>query len=121
MSSICANQDLFVDLNETDAETVSGGIVRRGGAGQNEIFKIKNQLPFRVAYIIDGRARNLRPGQSVLWFTNEGGNVTFDSLPFRPRFRARTVNAANGREYVFQFNSSTFRPFDITLADNGAL
>jgi len=122
MSSICANQDLFVDLNETDAETVSGGIKRRGGRRQNEIFKLENQLTFTVSYTIDGSPpRFLNPGQSVLWFTNEGGDITFDSRPFIPGFQGQTVDAANGREYAFRFNNSTFLPFDITLADIGEL
>ena len=120
MSSICANQDLFVDVNEQDAETLSGGIKRRGGRGPNEIFKLVNQTNFSVPYIIDGRARNLRPGRSVLWFTNEGGNVTFDSRPFIPGFQGRTVDAANGREYAFRRAFPLFFG-GITLADIGAL
>lgn len=122
MSTICANQDLFVDLNETDAETVSGGTVAQGGVGQNEIFKIESQIRFTgVRYFVDGEAGRLRFGQNALWFTNEGGSVTFDSLPFRRRFRPRTVDLANGRKYAFQLDTSTPRPLDITLVDIGPL
>ncbi|AOX02284.1 hypothetical protein BJP34_25100 [Moorena producens PAL-8-15-08-1] len=122
MSTICANQDLFVDLNETDAETISGGIVSQGGAGPNEIFKIENQLVFgSVSYRIDnGPLRNLNPGQSALWFSNQGGKIMFDSRPFIPGFQGKIVNAANGREYAFR---RAFPPFfgGITLANIGAL
>ncbi|NEP54183.1 MAG: hypothetical protein F6K65_37510 [Moorea sp. SIO3C2] len=122
MSTICANQDLFVDLNQKDAEKVSGGTVAQGGVDQNEIFKIESQIRFtRVRYFVDGEAGRLRFGQNALWFTNQGGSVTFDFLPFRRGFQARTVDLSSGRKYAFQFNTSTFRPLDINLVDIGAL
>ncbi|OLT58770.1 hypothetical protein [Moorena bouillonii] len=122
MSTICANPDLFVDLNQKDAETVSGGRVAQGGVNQNEIFKIESQIRFtRVRYFVDDEAGRLRFGRNALWFTDKGGKVTFDFLPFRRGFQAKTVNVDNGRKYAFKFDTSTPRPLDIKLVDIGEL
>ena len=111
----CANQDLFIELNDRNSETVSGGRV--------EIFKIRNQTNnIRIPYSVDGvRTPYPKPGQGSLWSTGRGGIITFDFDFRRAVVKKRKYNLANGRKYAFRLNKKTRYRFDINLYNVGKL
>ena len=111
----CANQDLFLELNDENSETVSGGRV--------EIFKISNQTnSIRIPYAVDGvRTPYPKPGQGSLWSTGRGGIIKFDFDFGRKGVQSRKYNLANGRKYAFRLNNRTPYRFDVNLYNVGKL
>lgn len=113
------NQDLFVDLNEKSAETISGGRFENGG-GKYEVFKIYNQTGAGSSnpYTIDG-VRTKYPKSNSFWVTDRGGTIKFDYDYGRKGVQLKTYNLSNGRKYAFRYNTSTAYPYDIDLYDIG--
>ncbi|NEQ63441.1 MAG: hypothetical protein F6K53_41450 [Moorea sp. SIO4A1] len=109
MSTIAANQDLFVDLNQTDSETVSGGGWER--------FTVANQTrSVTIPYAVDGKkTRFPKPGQKSVWTTNKGGIISFDYDFRRPGVQRRKYNLSNGRKYAFRLDTRTAYKYDIEL------
>ncbi|NEO15548.1 MULTISPECIES: hypothetical protein [unclassified Moorena] len=118
MSTISANPDLFVDLNQTDAETVSGGgfLSKIFGGRKREIFTVSNQTHVRLPYSVDGKQTSYPyPGVDVTWNTKKGGNIAFDYDFGRPGVQLRKYNLSNGGKYAFQLDRRTPYPYDIEL------
>lgn len=108
LESTSANQELFVDLNEKDAETVSGGALER--------FTIANRTNARIPYAVDGRrTRYPNPGSVSIWITNRGGIVTFDRDVRRPGVQLRRRNLSNGARYAFRPDTRTSYRGDIDI------
>ena len=102
-----ANQDLFVDLNDKSAETISGG---------NEVFTIKNKTNYNVGYEVDGKSWTHEPGKVWIWTANKGGNIKFDQDSRSGVTSYKTYNLADGGIYEFQNNERTKgNPYDIDL------
>ena len=109
----CTNQDLFVDLNEKDAETVSGGW---WPFSKKEKFTISNQTNVRIPYRVDGTKTSYPYGGStVTWTTRGGGDIVFDYDFGRPGFQKREHNLKNGRKYAFRYDTRTPYKDDIAL------
>jgi hypothetical protein len=108
LESISANQDLFVDLNEKDAETVSGGAIER--------FTISNQTNVRIPYTVDGTQTTRPYGGSVSnWTTGKGGEIRFDYDFGLPGVQLRKYNLVDGRKYAFRYDTRTLYGKDIDL------
>ncbi|NEO23982.1 hypothetical protein [Moorena sp. SIO4A5] len=106
--SISANPDLFVDLNQKDAETISGGY---------EVFTIRNKTKYNVHYFVDGKLTKFpKPGSSSVWTAYKGGIIKFD-IDGRNNYKLwKKYNLANGGVYEFKDNKSTpGNPYDIDL------
>ena len=108
------NQDLFIDLNEKDAETVSRGAY--------EAFTVKNQTQKAVSYSVDGTSWYHLPkannGGGWVWTTFNGGEIKFDQ-DTRPEYTDyKSYNLYNGGIFAFRENTTTTgNPFDIELYD----
>jgi len=85
-----ANQDLFVDLNENDAETVSGG---------SEVFTVRNETGGRIPYAVDG-TQTTRPYGDSVWTTGRGGIIDFDYDFGLSGVQSRKYNLADGHTYA---------------------
>ena len=109
------NQNLFVDLNEKSAETISGGAL--------EIFSVANQTRNVNInrYYVDRKASRLLPGRKNYWYTYKGGIIRFDSDFGRKGNQEKRYNLRNGRKYAFRLNTRTPYKYDIDLYDVGAL
>ncbi len=108
------NQDLFVDLNEKDAETVSGGLW--WPFPKKEKFTIYNQTKVRIPYSVDGKQTSYPyPGVKVTWTTYGGGNIAFDYDFGRPGVQKRKYNLSNGSTYAFRYDTRTPYKYDIEL------
>ena len=106
-----AHQDLFIDLNDEKAETISGGY---------EVFTIKNNTRYNVGYNVDGRSWIHKPGEVWIWTSFRGGIIKFDQDGRSGVESYKKYNLANGGIYQFQDNRSTGgNPFDIELYDIG--
>jgi hypothetical protein len=106
---ITATTDLFTELNDEKAETISGG---------REVFTIRNWTNVSIGYNVDDepvRWFGSRPGGSVRWTTYRGGIVSFDKDIRRNVNQNKKYNLANGRFYQFQYNKQTPNPYDIDL------
>ena len=104
-----ATTDLFTELNDEKAETISGGA---------EVFRIRNRTNATVRYTIDGTRASLRaslPGGSALWRAFSGGIVSFDKDIRSNVNQNQKYNLANGQVYQFQYNKQTRNPYDIDL------
>ncbi|MEH2463018.1 hypothetical protein [Nostoc sp.] len=109
LESTFANQDLLVDLNEKDAEIVSGGLER---------FTIRNETDVRIPYAVDGKQTSYPYGGSVsTWTTGKGGTVDFDYDFGLPGVQSRKYNLADGRTYAFRYDTRTSYSQDIELFD----
>ncbi len=101
------NQDLFVDLNQKDAETVSGGY---------EVFTIRNKTNYNVGYTVDGKSWTHKPGEVWIWTAYKGGKIKFDQDGRSGVKSYKKYNLSNGKIYEFQNNNSTpGNPYDIEL------
>ncbi|PSB42796.1 hypothetical protein C7B80_26325 [Cyanosarcina cf. burmensis CCALA 770] len=108
LGTTSAALDLFVDLNEKDAETVSGGAI--------EVFTIANRTNARIPYTVDGtRTPNPNPGAVVRWTTGRGGIVAFDYDVRRPGVQTRRYNLSNNSQYAFRPDTKTPYTGDINL------
>jgi hypothetical protein len=107
LESTSANQHLFVDLNEDDAETLSGGLER---------FTIYNETGLRIPYTVDGTLTGRPYGDSV-WTTGRGGIVDFDYDFGLAGVQSRKYNLADGRKYAFRYDTRTSYTQDIELYD----
>jgi hypothetical protein len=108
LESTFANQDLFIGLNEKDAETVSGGALER--------FTISNQTNARIPYTVDGKRTSYpNPGSVSVWTTGQGGITAFDYDARRPGVQLRRYNLSNNRQYAFRPDTRTSYKGDIDL------
>lgn len=107
------NQDLFADLNDKSAETISGGY---------EVFKIQNRTKYDLVYLLDGY--NIRPllgglhksGKDVTWTAYSGGTIKFDEDMRSGFIQYKTYNLSHGQVYVFRENKKTTgNPHDIDI------
>jgi hypothetical protein len=102
-----ANQHLLVDLNEEDAETISGGY---------EVFTVKNKTNYNVGYSVDNKSWTHKPNESWIWTAHSGGTIKFDVDGRADVTHYKSYNLANGGIYEFQDNKSTSgNPYDIEL------
>ena len=106
MSKTDKNQDLFIDLDEKDAEIVSGG--------KKEKFTIYNQTSARIPYAVDGKQTNRPYGHSV-WTVFKGGIIEFDYDLGRRGVQLRKYNLSNGSKYAFRYDRRTGYSKDIEL------
>jgi hypothetical protein len=108
LESTSANQDLFVELNEKDAETFSGGALER--------FTVSNRTNARIPYTVDGRITpNPNPGSVIAWTTNQGGIIDFDYDVLRSGVQLRRYDLSNNRQYAFRPDTRTPYGGDIEL------
>ncbi len=107
LESTSANQDLLVDLNETDSETLSGG---------SERFTVRNETTVRIPYTVDG-TKTTRPYGDSVWTTGRGGIIDFDTDFGREGVQSRKYNLADGRTYAFRYDTRTSYDKDIDLYD----
>ncbi|MDZ8088933.1 MAG: hypothetical protein RMY16_25800 [Nostoc sp. DedQUE12b] len=105
LESTSANQHLFVDLNENDAETLSGGL---------ETFTIYNETGLRIPYTVDGTL-TVRPYGDSEWTTGQGGIIKFDYDFGLEGVQLRTYNLADGGKYAFRYDARTSYAQDIEL------
>ncbi|KST62040.1 hypothetical protein [Mastigocoleus testarum] len=113
------NQELFADLNEKSAETISGGRFENGG-GKYEVFKVYNQTGrYKIPYTVDGK-RTKYPSTNSFWVTDRGGLIKFDYDAGKPGVQLKQYNLQNGRKYAFRLNTRTAYKYDIELYDIGA-
>ena len=106
-----ANQDLFIDLNNKSAETISGGY---------EVFTIKNSTKYNVWYKVDGKSWTHKPGEVWIWTAYKGGKIKFDQDGRSGVKSYKKYNLANGGIYEFQDNRTTAgNPYDIELYSVG--
>jgi hypothetical protein len=111
LESTSANQDLFVDLNEKDAETVSGGTLF-----VVEQFTIRNETDVLIPYAVDGtRTSYPDPGSVSDWTAYDGGIVAFDYDFGLPGVQLREYDLAHGDTYAFRYDTRTDYPNDIEL------
>ena len=106
----CTNQDLFDDLNDKSAETISGGY---------EVFTVKNETKYNIHYFIDGtltKPEFAKPNTSSIWTAHKGGIIKFDVDRRSDYKQWEEYNLANGGVYAFRDNTSTSgNPYDIEL------
>ena len=103
-----ANQDLFIELDEKKAETISGG--------KQEVFTILNETKYNVAYRVDGKKKIHKPGQIWIWTAWLGGRIKFDRDGRKGVRAYKRYNLSDGRVYVFKDDKSTpGNPWDIDL------
>lgn len=103
----CTNHDLFVDLNEKDAEKVSGGY---------EVFTIYNDTKYNVWYKVDGKSWTHKPGEKWIWTAYKKGIIKFDQDGRSEVKSYKKYNLANGGVYRFKDNKTTTgNPYDIEL------
>ncbi|MEH2146352.1 hypothetical protein [Nostoc sp.] len=107
LESTSANQDLLIDLNEKDAEIVSGG---------SERFTIRNETTVRIPYAVDGK-QTTRPYGDSVWTTGRGGTIDFDYDYGLSGVQSRKYNLADGRTYAFRYDTRTSYSQDIDLFD----
>ena len=119
LESISTQEDLFENLNNKSAETISGGRYENGG-GKYEVFSIYNQSYGTNPYVVDGRRTRFPSGNSF-WVTDKGGIISFDSDYGKKGVQLKRYNLRNGRKYAFRRNTRTSNPYDIDLYDIGSL
>ncbi|NEO45012.1 MAG: hypothetical protein F6K55_13120 [Moorea sp. SIO4A3] len=109
MSTISVNQDLFIDLNDQDAETISGGY---------EVFTIGNKTPYNINYTVDGTLWTHKPNETWTWTSYSGGTIKFDEDVRSNYINYKEYDLANGGVYEFQYNNYTpGNPYDIDIYD----
>ena len=110
---IGSDQDLFVDLDDKSAETISGGY---------EVFKVTNGTNASIKYSVDGRLTKYgsAPGATSIW-TTYGNPAQKGIIKFDQDVRASVVahkryNLSNGGRYIFRYNTKTTgNPYDVDL------
>ncbi|MEH2361657.1 hypothetical protein [Nostoc sp.] len=107
LESTSTNQYLFVDLNEKDAETVSGGLA----------FTIRNETDNRIPYAVDGTQTNRPYGGSVSNWTTGEGKIDFDYDFGLEGVQSRKYSLADGHTYAFRYDNNTGYDKDIDLYD----
>jgi hypothetical protein len=105
-----ANQDLFTDLTEQDAEAINGGA---------EVFTIEQPIGSEGTFYIDDTAFTHRPYETWEYTAYNGGIISFDTDGRTGVESIKKYNLANGGQYSFQYNTSTSDPYDIDLYDIG--
>ncbi len=107
LKNTSTNQDLFLDLNEKAAETISGGY---------EVFTIKNETKYNLIHRIDGKRFTMKPNSKWIYTAYLGGRIRFDSDMRKGYIQYKRYNLRNGGLYVFKDNKSTVgNPYDINL------
>ena len=121
MSNIDANlnptankQELFVDLDQKDAEIIGGGWWNP--FAKNEKFTIYNETKIRIPYTVDG-TKTSRPygGSASTWNTKKGGEIKFDYDFGRGGYQERKYNLSDGGKYAFRYDTRTSYAHDIEL------
>ena len=108
--SILEKFDLVEELNEKDAEVISGGY---------EVFQIKNSTDYDLHYSVDGKNHLLFSKGSTIWVTGKEGTIKFD-YDMTSGYKLKTYNLSDRRKYEFQYDYSTWA-FDINVYDVGYL
>jgi hypothetical protein len=104
-----ANQALFTNLTEQDAQAINGGY---------ETFTIQNDVSnYYMSYSVDGTSARLDPGRYEDWTAYGGGLVEFDKDARSGYQASQTYNLDSGRTYAFRLNTSTSNPYDFDLYD----
>jgi hypothetical protein len=106
MSNISANQDLFVDLKEKEAQTISGGL---------EVFTIQNATNYSLDYTVDSTLFTHYPGEVWVYDAYSGGIIEFDEDTRWNVKNFKKYDLANGAIYEFQNNPTPGNPYDIDL------
>lgn len=106
-------QNLFEDLNQKDAETVSGGL---WNPFAKETFTIYNETKARIPYTVDWK-KTTHPygGSSQKWSTRLGGFIRFDYDMGRKGAQVRKYNLSDGGKYAFRYDMKTDYAHDIEL------
>ena len=105
LKTTCTSPDLFVDLNEKIAETISGGV---------ETFTITNNIDNSITYYIDGAEYTQEPDSTIRWATTGTGKVEFD-YSFESGYQGITWDLIDGSANEFQYDSATSNPYDFDL------
>ena len=101
-----ANQDLFVDLNEKDSETISGGAT----------VTIANRTPSLVVFEMGKRKYEIYPGKEGKYLTPGGfGSIKFDEDLRSAVTSNRFKILRDGGSYEFRPKEETINPHDIKL------
>ncbi len=107
MLEIPSDQNLFMDLNEKDSETISGGY---------EVFTITNNTNYNVGLNIDGTSFTQEPDKSIIYTAHGGGKITFDTDGRAGYEQSKSYNLADGGVYEFQDNNYTpGNPYDFDI------
>jgi hypothetical protein len=121
LKSISDNQDLLIELNEENAETISGGRYENGG-GKYKIFQIRNNSQGTNPYTVDGvRTKFPYDKENSFWVTDDKGIIAFDYDYGQSGVQLRRYTLQNGRKYEFRRNTNTAYTLDIDLYDIGPL
>lgn len=105
--SLLQKFDLVEELNEQDAETISGGY---------EVFTITNKTNYDITYTLDGKEWLHKPNESWTWTAYKGGNIKFDTDGRNDYNQSQSHNLSNGGVYEFQNNNYTAgNPYDLDL------
>ncbi|MEM9510887.1 MAG: hypothetical protein AAFW67_06935 [Cyanobacteria bacterium J06638_38] len=116
-------QNLFEDLNQKDAETISGGILgsilgKIPNPLGKETFTVSNETNDRIPYTVDWKqTTHPYPGSSRKWSTRLGGYIRFDYDTGRDGVQKRTYNLKDGHKYAFRYDTRTAYAHDIELYD----
>ena len=113
-ATISTNQDLFIELNDANAETVSGGY---------EVFTVRNETKYDIDYFVDGtktKAKFAKPGTGSVWTAYKGGIIEFDVDGRDHYTELKKYDLSDGGVYAFRENTSTpSNPYDIELYSIG--
>jgi hypothetical protein len=107
LESLSANQDLWIELNDENAQTLSGGV--------KEVFTIENPIDFNGVYYIDGKDYRHKSKETWEYTVYKGGNISFDKDVRNGIKTQKKYNLNNGDTYIFQYNKSTANRYDIDL------
>lgn len=104
-----ANQDVFMDLNDEDAQTISGGAT--------EVFTVRNRTSnANINYFLDGKASgNQGVGSGLVWTAYSGGIIHFDADTRGDVYVSKKYDLSNGRIYEFRDDPTPGNPYDIEL------
>jgi hypothetical protein len=107
LESVSANQDLWIELNDENAQTISGGA--------KEVFTIENPTDYDGIYYIDGKDYRHKPDEAWTYTVYKGGRISFDKDGRDGVESQKKYNLSNGHTYAFQYNTSTSDRYDIDL------
>lgn len=106
---LAANQDQLMDLNDEDAQTISGGAT--------EVFTVRNRTSNAIIdYFVDGKASGKQgTGTGLIWTAYSGGIIHFDADLRSDVYVSKKYDLSNGRIYEFQDDPTPGNPYDIEL------
>lgn len=92
-----ANQDLFVDLNQKDAEIISGGC---------KLVEITNKTKYDITHVLDGKQYLMKPGEKW-YFAAPNGYISFDTDGRDNYKQDKSYTLNNEGKYKFEDNNYT--------------